>query len=156
MQKSYYVCDGSDETIQPIIDELKQLKGKKIDVVLKELTRSDKQNRLFHDNISILAEHSGYDIETMKDIIKCLITDDSILHMCDITELPSWRVIISYVSTATLKKSEMSKLMDYVYMHWERLGLKMIYPEEQQLEAPKSDDIVEMAESIFGDSEESV
>ena len=117
------------ESLKTIVDYLVELKTPH-SVTIEPPKRSNQQNKCLHDNVGIIADHTGYSIEEMKLIIKEWVTKTGKLKMVEEkrTEKVEFKV---YRSTKDLDTKEFGILMDYVFELWATLWLTMNIPAVQ-------------------------
>jgi hypothetical protein len=107
---------------------LKQFAGKEvsIDVKRKRSKRSDDQNRFFHSWVSLIAEHTGYSKDEMKDILKY-----KFLRIEEISDMTG-ETFVYTKNTSKLGKSEFADFCTEI-QSWsmEMFKIKLPLPGEQ-------------------------
>ena len=98
------------------------------DVNIATPKRTIPQNSLIHNNIWIIAKHTGYTIDEAKIILKDWITELGRLKMKYTREVKGKQKEF-YRSSKDLDTKELSLFNDYICEVWEALKLQMCYPD---------------------------
>jgi len=92
-----------------------------VDIKKKKAKRSNQQNAFFHSWITLLAEHTGYTKEEMKEIVKFKFLKVEEIHD------QTGETFIYTKSTAKLNKGEFSDLCTEV-QNWARDTFEILLP----------------------------
>ena len=116
-----------NSSLKEVVDYLTSLKTPHL-VIVEKPRRSTAQNRLFHDNVAIIADTIGYSLEEMKLIIKEWITKANKLKMVEKKETKKGLEYTVYRSSKDLDTKEFTELVEYVFQLWEALWIQMNIP----------------------------
>lgn len=120
----FIICDS--QRLQNCVNHISNLPLDADFVVeIKKRPRTIPQNKLFHKWITIIADHCGYDADTMKSIIK-----EKALGKKEVTNPFTEEITEVEISSASLDKEQFSRLMNETQMIALNFGLTLPSPED--------------------------